>query len=132
MKNVILLILFFIGIAVMANEYFIPRMDTENNVDFLDAELREVIKIIPQSDTLYYISTDATNDAEMRYKTLFALVPRTMVIEKSGIIPKGTFMLQVRDKSIPQKASEKDTVFKNSQQLYSGGNRFTVTLLKKN
>ena len=132
MKNIILLILFFAGIAVMANVYFIPRLNEENNLDFLDAELQEIAQMIPTSATLYYLPTEAPNDAEIRYKTLFSMVPRVMVLEKSGKIPKDSLMIRIEDESQPQTITKNDTVLQNSQLLISRTNRFNVKLLRKN
>ncbi len=115
----------------MANVYFIPRLDEGNNIDFLEAELQDVAKMVPLNSTLYYIPSEAPNEAEIRYKAQFILAPRIIVFEKSGVIPKESLMLSILDKSISPPKIKNDTLLKHADQLFSASDRFNVTLLKK-
>ena len=132
MKNIVLLIVFFVGIGIMANVYFIPNLETKNNIDLLDAELEAIAKIVPQNTTLYYIPSEAPNEAEIRYKVQFVLAPRAIVLEKSGIIPKGSLMINIHDKNMQLPKTKNDTLLQNETQLFSGNGHFNVILLKKN
>jgi len=131
MKNIVLLIVFFVGIGIMANVYFIPNLETKNNIDLLGDELEDVAKIVPRNATLYYIPNDAPNEAEIRYKAQFVLAPRVIVLEKSGIIPKGSFMIKIRDKNMQLPETKNDTLLKNVTELFSANNYFNVALLIK-
>ena len=131
MKNVVALFSFCVLIVAMIIYYFIPKIAVHNNIDQLEIALSKVKESVPASESVYFFSNNPANEAEIRFKTQFVLVPRIVVSAKLEEIPKGSYLLFVDDKSVSASEIEVAEVVRQSTFLHSTNNDFIVSLLKK-
>jgi hypothetical protein len=115
----------------MFNNYFVPNINKENNTDQIESALLKVKQAVPTTSKIYFLTrNDIQANPEIYYKVQFALVPRVVVAQKYEDVPRGSYMLQLRDKMNPNETS---MGYSEKEFLLADGNEFfKATLLKKN
>ena len=131
MKNVVALFSFIVLIIAMIHYYFIPRIAVYNTIDQLEISLSKVKTMVASSETIYFFSNNPSNEAEIRFKTQFLLVPRIVVSAKIEEIPADSYIVFVDDKTVSAIESETGKIARQSTFLFSTNNEFIVSLLKK-
>jgi hypothetical protein len=132
MKNLLLLLLFFVAIGSMFAFYFVPKINQYNDIDFLEASLSEVVRLVPESDDVYFFSESLPDPTATYYKTMLIMAPRIVIEKKWNAIPKGQFVLMVQDRN-GKNAMLQSAEFLNQTQLLSDKSNdfYHITLLKK-
>jgi hypothetical protein len=130
MKNIILLLVFFLIIGVMFSHYFVPNINRENNIDQIESALQKVKKAIPVTSKIYFLTQgNIQENPEIYYKVQFSLAPRVVIAEKYENVPHGSYMLQFRDK----KNTGEGVMYPIPDYIFADRNEFfETTLLKKN
>lgn len=132
MKNSLLLLVFFATIGCLFALYFVPNINQENDVDFLEKSLSKVLKIVPETETVYFFSESLPNATETYYKTEMIMAPRIIIQEDINTIPKGQFILTIQDKNGKNTMLESVAFLKETDFIVDNRNDFYhITLLKK-
>jgi len=131
MKNVIALFSFMVLIGAMIGYYLVPQISIPNNIDQLEFSLAKVKLTVPPSETIYFFSNNPANEAEIRFKTQFVLVPRIVASSKIEDIPANSYIVFVDDKTVSASSSDTEKLASLSTFLHATNNDFIVTLLKK-
>jgi hypothetical protein len=112
--------------------YFVPKINQYNDIDFLEAGLSKVIRLVPESDDVYFFSESLPDPTATYYKTMLIMAPRIVIEKKWNAIPKGQFVLMVQDRN-GKNAMLQSAEFLNQTQLLSDKRNdfYHITLLKK-
>lgn len=131
MKNTFLLLLFFFINGVMFNNYFVPNIKKENNIDYMESVLLKVRQTVPMTSKIYFLTQSNVQESpEIYYKAQFTLAPRVIIAKKYEDVPRGSYMLQLRDR---KSVKGKDIQYPKSDCLFTEENDFfEITLLMKN
>lgn len=126
----ILLMVFFLINGVMFIHYFMPNIDRENNADQIENVLLNVKKTVPVTSKIYFLTQRNFQEApEIYYKTQFSLAPRVVIAEKYENVPRGSYMLELRQK---MNSSEAVMIYPVSDYMFTERDEFfEATLLKK-
>jgi len=132
MKNLLLLLLFFVTIGSMIVVYFIPKINHYNDIDFLEASLAEVITKVPESKVLYLFSESLPNATATKYKTMMVMAPRIVIEDDFKNISKGQYILMFQDKNGKNSTLQSPTFLNQTFTIVDENNQFYhITLLKK-
>lgn len=132
MKNLLLLLLFFVTIGSMIVVYFIPKINHYNDIDFLEASLAEVIAKVPESKDIYLFSESLPNATATKYKTMMVMAPRIVIEDDFKNISKGQYILMVQDKNGKNSTLQSPAFLNQTVTIVDENNQFYhITLLKK-
>jgi hypothetical protein len=129
MKNVPLLLIFFVALGCMFVTMFVPNLEEKNSIDQLHYSLYDVKDMIPDTSKVYLLQNESLSDTELYYKSQFLLAPRIVISARYTDIPKGSYMLLLKHRS---ESVVTDSLFVSASPLYAETDRyFSVKLTRK-